>query len=103
MAAQERASAGAALRIVGIASTVVFGALFLLFAFMALGSRFGGAFDPHGYALIFGTLIALVLAIPTAVSIPLIFSPGHRLLAGIFSLVGFLIVEIGLLAALLTA
>ncbi|WP_243232385.1 hypothetical protein [Microbacterium sp. CIAB417] len=96
-------STGAGLRILGIVLTALFGVPFLVFTVLVLSSRFGGAFDPHGYTLIFGTLFALVLAIPTAVSIPLVFPAGRRLVAAIISLAAFLVVGIGLFAALLTA
>ncbi len=92
------------MRITGIVLTIVFGPPFVLFAGMTLSSRFGGAgSDPHGYALIFGSLFAIALAIPLTLSVPLIFPRGRRATAGLVSAAAFLVVTVGLFAVLLTA
>ena len=90
------------MRVLGIVLTVLFGVPFLLLAWLALSSRFGLS-DPHGYALIFGTLLAMVLAIPVALSVPLIFPKSQRTKTMLISLVALLVVDAGLFIALLTA
>lgn len=92
------------MRILGIVLTVIFGVPFLLFAWLALSSRFewsGG--DVHGYGMIFGTLFAMAIAIPLAFSVPLIFPKGLRSRTALVSLVSLLVVDAGLFIALLTA
>ena len=92
------------LRIIAIVLTVLLGVPFLLLSWMALAIRFGFSdADPHGYALIFGTLFAIALAIPLTVTIPLIFPRGRRVTAGLVSAAAFLVVAVGLFTALLTA
>lgn len=92
------------LSFVGVVLTALFGIPFLLFSWMALASRFGASdADPHGYALIFGSLFAIALAIPLAVTVPLIFPPARRVRVGLVSAAAFLVVAVGLFAALLTA
>lgn len=91
-------------RTVGIVLTVVLGVPFLFFAWMALSSRFGdGTGDPHGYVLIFGTLLALLAGLALAFVVPLIFRSGRRGTAYSVSLVAYVVVVAGLMAALLTA
>ncbi|MGF6823222.1 hypothetical protein M2317_002133 [Microbacterium sp. ZKA21] len=98
------APASPAVRIIGIVLTVLLGVPFLLFSWMALSSRFGWSdSDPHGYALIFGSLFAIALAIPLTVTVPLILPRGRRATAGIVSAAAFLVIAVGLFAALLTA
>ncbi|WP_223628416.1 hypothetical protein [Microbacterium sp. EST19A] len=93
-----------AVRIAGIVLTAVIGIPFLLFAWMALSSRFGsGAGDPHGYGLIFGTFLALVAGIALAFVVPLIFRSGLRARAYSVSLIFYVVVAVALIAALLTA
>ncbi len=91
-------------RIAGIVLTAVIGIPFVLFAWMALSSRFGsGAGDPHGYALIFGTFLALVAGIALALVVPLIFRSGLRARAYSVSLIVYVVIAVALVAALLTA
>lgn len=92
------------MRIIGIILTALFGVPFLLCAWLALSSRFEwSAGDVHGYGMIFGTLLAMAIAIPLALSVPLIFPKGRRSKAALVSLVALLVVDAGLFIALLTA
>ncbi len=89
---------------IGILVVILFGSAFAVFASMALSSRFGGGGnDPHGYALIFGTFLALGSGLVTALGVPLIFAPRLRTKAVAGSVIGYLAVAAALVAALLTA
>ncbi|WP_372967929.1 hypothetical protein [Microbacterium sp.] len=91
-------------RIIGIVLTVIIGIPFALLVRVALSSRFGPASaDPHGYGLIIGTVLALGLGLLLAVTVPLVFSPGRRGRAYLWSMLGYLAVAAGLIVALLTA
>jgi apolipoprotein N-acyltransferase len=95
---------GRVVRIVGIVLTAVFGVTFLCFAWMTLSSRFGGGTgDPHGYVLIFGTFLALLAGLALAFVVPLIFRSGRRGTAYSVSLLAYVVIAAGLIAALLTA
>lgn len=95
---------GRGVRIVGIVLTVLVGAPFLFFAWIALSSRFGlGSADPHGYALIFGTFLALVAGIALALVVPLMFRSGRRASAYLGSLIVYVLVAAGLIISLVTA
>ena len=91
------------MRIFGIVLTALFGVPFLWCAWTALGSRFGVSEDVHGYAMIFGTLAAMTLAIPTALVVPLILPRGTCARAMLWSLVALLLVDAALFIALVTA
>ena len=91
-------------RIIGLVLTVLFGAPFVLLAWMALSSRFGWASgDPHGYGMIFGTFLALITGILVAIAVPLMFPSARRGTAYLWSMIGYLAVAIGLIVALVTA
>lgn len=97
-------AAGRGTRIVGIVLTVLVGAPFLLFTWVALSSRLGvGSADPHGYGLIFGTFLALLAGIVLALVIPLMFRSGRRGSAYLGSLIGYVIVAAVLIISLITA
>lgn len=103
---QERTAATGerVIRIVGVVLSVGFGVPFLLLSGMALSSRFGGEpGDPHGYVLIFGTVLALGLGLLTAAVVPLIFRPGRRSAAYGWTMLVYVLAAAGLIAALLTA
>ena len=102
---QERAAAGErVIRIVGVVLSVGFGVPFLLLSGMALNSRFGSeSGDPHGYVLIFGTVLALGLGLLAAVVVPLIFRSGLRSAAYGWSMLVYVLAAVGLIVALLTA
>lgn len=102
MSSARSASGGRAGRIVGGALTAVFGVPFVLFAFVALTSRFGSG-DPHGYGMIFGTLLALAAGLLTALCLPLTFPSGRRGTAVGWSMGGFVVIALALIIALLTA
>ncbi len=91
-------------RIIGVVLTVLFGAPFVLLAWMALSSRFGWTNgDPHGYGMIFGTFLALVTGILVAIAVPLVFPRARRGAAYLWSMLGYLVVAAGLIVALVTA
>ncbi|MFJ4999463.1 hypothetical protein ACIP5T_14990 [Microbacterium sp. NPDC088619] len=91
-------------RIIGLVLTVLFGASFVLLAWMALSSRFGWTSgDPHGYGMIFGTFLALITGILVAIAVPLMFPRARRGTAYLWSLIGYLAVAVGLIVALVTA
>lgn len=91
-------------RIIGLVLTVVFGAPFALLTWMALSSRFGWATsDPHGYGMIFGTFLALVIGLLLAIALPLAFPREIRGAAYLWSMVGYLVVAAGLIVAFVTA
>ena len=102
---QERAAAGErVIRVVGVVLSVGFGVPFLLLSGMALSSRFGsGPDDPHGYVLIFGTVLALGLGLLAAAVVPLTFRPGRRSTAYGSTMLVYVLAAAGLIAALLTA
>ncbi|MBC6458128.1 hypothetical protein [Actinomadura sp. HBU206391] len=91
-------------RTAGVVLTTLFGIPFLLLAWQILDSRFNPAStDYHGYALIFGTVFAIPLALATSLVVPLIFSRGRRRVAYRVSAFVFVVVAVGLLAAWFTA
>lgn len=98
------AGSGRVSRIIGLVLTVIIGIPFAFLVWVALSSRFGPvSADPHGYGLIIGTVLALGLGLLVAVTVPLVFSPGRRSRAYLWSVLGYLVVAAGLIAALLTA
>lgn len=101
--AQSTAS-GRVVRVVGIVLTVLVGIPFAFVTWVALSSRFGiGGVDPHGYGLLFGTFLALMMGLVLACVVPLMFRPGRRGTAYRWSLVGYVIVAGALIIALVTA
>lgn len=91
-------------RIVGGVLTAAFGVPFLLFGWIALNSRFGsGGADLHGYAVIFGTVLALGAGLITAAVLPLAVRADGRSAAYRWCMGGYLLVAAVLVAALLTA
>ncbi len=104
MQVQGAATGDRVIRVVGAVLSVGFGVPFLLLSGMALSSRFsGGSGDPHGYVLIFGTVLALGLGLLAAVVVPLIFRSSRRSAAYGWSMLVYVLAAIGLIAALLTA
>lgn len=96
--------AGIAVRVVGGVLTAVFGIPFAVLALMVLASRFGSAEqDPHGYTLIFGTVLAIPLAMVTSLVVPLILPRSRRALGYGIAVIAFLVVTAVLLAAWFTA
>jgi hypothetical protein len=92
------------LRIIGVVLTALFGAPFVLLAWMALSSRFGWTSgDPHGYGMIFGTFLALITGILVAIAVPLMFPRARRGTAYLGSMLGYLAIAAGLIVALVTA
>lgn len=63
--------------IAGVVSTGA-GALWLSCVFLVLSSRFSAAGDPHGYGLIFGTLLAVVTGLLFALALPFTFPRQRR-------------------------
>lgn len=102
---QTTATGDRVIRIVGAVLAFGFGVPFLMLSGMALSSRFGGddSADPHGYVMIFGTVLALGLGLLAAVVVPLIFRAGLRTTAYGWSMLVYVFVAIGLIVALLTA
>lgn len=92
------------MRILGGILTAVFGVPFLFFCLIVVSSRFGAAEDdPHGYGMVFGTLFALVVSVPLALSLPLVLPVGNRAKAMSVAALVLLAVNVGLFAALMTA
>lgn len=102
MSSEPSSPSGRTVRVLGGVLTAIFGVPFLLFSFVALRGRFGIG-DPHGYGLIFGTLLALAAGLLTALLLPLCVRSENRGVALRWSLVGFLGAAVVLVAALLTA
>jgi hypothetical protein len=66
-------------RIVGAVLTAVLGLPFLVLSAVVLGSRFEiGEGDPHGFVLIFGSLLAIPLGLVLPIGIALIAPPRLR-------------------------
>lgn len=104
MTQTQSAAVGRGVRIAGLVLTVVVGLPFLLLTWMVLSSRFGlGGSDPHGYVLIFGTFLALILGLVLAFVVPLIFRPGRRGNAYLGSLIAYVLFATGLIISLITA
>jgi len=83
---------------------VLFGAPFVLLAWVALNSRFGWTSgDPHGYGIIFGTFLALIAGILVAIAVPLVVPRALRGTAYLWSMLGYLAVAGALVVALVTA
>lgn len=92
------------MRILGTVLAAVFGAPFLLFAWVALSGRFGPVSgDPHGYGMIFGTLFAVALSIPLILCLPLALPVERRGDAIRWGTVGVLVVDAVLVVALMSA
>ncbi|MBF6340934.1 hypothetical protein IU450_34345 [Nocardia abscessus] len=72
---------------------------------MTLSSRFSTdpGYDPHGYGLIFGTVLAIPAGLLTALASPFVFPAGGRTRAFGIALSAFAITSALLLAALSTA
>jgi hypothetical protein len=97
-------AAGRVTRIIGTVLTVLVGAPFLLFGWMAVSSRFGwGNADPHGYGLIFGTFLALLAGLLLAFVVPMMFRPGKRGTAYLGSLLAYAVVAVTMFLLLITA
>lgn len=92
------------MRILGIALLALFGLPFLVLSWLALSSRFGANDeDVHGYVMILSTLVAMGAAVPTALSVSLLFRQSRRVKVMLYSLVALVVVEAGLFIALITA
>ena len=92
------------MRILGIALLALFGLPFLALTWLALNSRFGGNDgDVHGYVMVLSTLLAMAAAVPTALSVSLLFREGRRVKVMLYSLGALVVVEAGLFIALVTA
>lgn len=91
-------------RIIGVVLTAVFGAPFALLTWTALSSRFEWTTaDPHGYGMIFGTLLALATGLLVAIAVPLLFPRAHRSAAYLWSMLGYLVVAAGMIVTFVTA
>lgn len=91
-------------RVIGLVLAVVFGAPFVVLVWVALSSRFGAASaDPHGFALIFGTVLALGSGLLLAIALPLAFPRARRGAAYLWCMLGYLAVAAVLIVALVTA
>jgi len=70
----------------------------------AFDARFSApANDPHGYRVVFSSLFAIALCLPTSLFLPLIFPAGRRGWPLLLSVVIFLMVGIALFILLITA
>lgn len=91
-------------RIVAGLVALAAGILFLLAAWIVLSSRFGPASrDPHGYSIVFGTPVAIIMGLLTALTLPLVFPSRRWRRAFAISLSTFVAVVAVLIGALLTA
>lgn len=91
-------------RVLAAVATVMVGVVFVLSAWLAVSSRFGlAAGDPHGYGLIFGTVLAIVAGLVTAVLLPLVFPRRHWGRAFAVSLASFGVLLVLLIVSLVTA
>lgn len=87
-------------RIIGGVLTLAFAIPFLLFVWMALSSRFSWTSgDVHGYGMIFGTLLALVAGLFVVLVAPLALPRTLRAKGYLFSVGGYVVVSIALVAA----
>jgi len=102
---RQRASAAALVgRIVAGIVALMAGLVFLLAAWIVLGSRLGEpGQDPHGYGLVFGTPLAICAGLVVALVAPIIFAPRRWGRSYGISLAVFVIVSALLVVALLTA
>ncbi|WP_157975682.1 hypothetical protein [Brachybacterium sp. YJGR34] len=92
------------MRIVGAVLALCAGAPWLLLCLMVVGSRFGGgSFDPHGYVLILGTVLALPLGLLTALGAVLLAPSARRARTTALALAVALLVWAGLATLLVTA
>ncbi|WP_091526655.1 hypothetical protein [Microlunatus soli] len=65
--------------VIGAVLTVVGGVPCLLCAGLAVSARFGPASsDPHGYTMIFGTLFAVICAVPMLAGLAILLPSIHR-------------------------
>lgn len=90
--------------VAGVVS-VAAGALWLLWAFVVVSSRFstGPAGDPHGFGLIFGTMLVIVTGLVFAVSLPFAFTSERRLRVGRIAMATYLVTPALLVAAWFSA
>lgn len=92
------------MRIAGSVLATVCGIPYLFFVYTVLRSRFGPeTSDPHGYGMIFGTLFAVAISIPLVASLPLTFAKDRRPAAVMWGSLAVLVIDIGLIAILMTA
>jgi hypothetical protein len=87
-----------------IVSTVA-GGLWPFMAFTAVSSRFttNPAHDPHGFGLMFGTMLAVVIGLVVVVALPFAFPSERRARVGRISMATYLVSSALLFAALFTA
>lgn len=91
-------------RIVAGLAVAVVGTVFVLSAWVAVSSRFGLTDrDVHGYGLVFGTVLAVVAGLLTAVLLPLVFARRHWGRAFALALASFAVVVVLLIVSLVTA
>jgi hypothetical protein len=91
-------------RVVAGIVALVAGVVFLLAAWIVLGSRIGEpSQDPHGYGLVFGTPLAICAGLVVALVAPIVFAPRRWGRSYGISLAVFLVVSALLVAALLSA
>jgi len=90
--------------VTGVVSTAT-GALWLWCAIGVLKSRFATdpAVDPHGYVLIFGTVLAIPAGLACALTLPFALPRRARARAVGIAMPTFVIASVLLIAALLTA
>jgi hypothetical protein len=79
--------------------------LWLFLAYVVLDSRFSTdpAADPHGYGLMFGSVMALVVGLVVAVVLPFAFVPSRRARIAGFAMATYAVVSVLLLAAWFSA
>ena len=85
--------------------SAVAGGLWLFMAFTAVSSRFmtNPAHDTHGFGLMFGTMLAVVIGLVVVVALPFAFPPERRARVGRITLAIYLVSSALLFAALFTA
>lgn len=99
-----RSAAQVAVRVAMAIVATVTGVIFLLLALMVIRSRFGPPeADPHGYALIFGTLLAVAVGLVTFATVPFVFPREKRFTAFRVSLVVYVAASAALIIMWFTA
>ncbi|TSD53788.1 hypothetical protein [Aeromicrobium piscarium] len=93
-----------ALRVLAGVAAGVCGLAFAVLSWLVLSSLFGPpSRDPHGYAIIFGTILAIPAGVLTTALAPFAFSPDRRAIVSRISTIAFLIITAALLLIWFTA
>lgn len=79
------------------------GLLWLLCVLVVVSSRFSAAGDPHGFGLIFGTLLGVVTGLAFAVALPLTFARHRRPRVGRIALTTYVVTTVLSFAAWFSA